>query len=351
MVRKYFLMSKVAIALSGGVDSSVTALLLKQQGFNVVGITAKTTNSEAANIVVENAKKVADKLEIPFFVYDATKIFKEKVISYFENSYKSGETPNPCIMCNKYMKWGALFDYAINKLESDYIATGHYANIKHSDGYYKLYPASDEHKDQLYFLFLLNQNQLKRTLFPLSCFGKNDVRKIAFENDLPSKSSKESQDICFIQTPMTTKKYLNNIIKPQKGYFIENSSKKILGSHTGFWQFTIGQRKGIGLASQEALYVTGINARENIVYVGYKKSLLSKKLSLENFNWSYPQNNKNFDAMVKIRYNMQAVPAHVEIEDDKVNIEFEEPVSAIAKGQACVLYNKQDGHLLGGAFI
>lgn len=344
-------MSKVAVALSGGVDSSVTALLLKQQGYDVIGVTAKTTNSEAANVVVENAKRVADNLGIQFFAYDATEIFKDKVISYFENSYKSGETPNPCIMCNKYMKWGALFDYAIDELGADFIATGHYANIKNDSGYYKFYPASDEHKDQLYFLFLLNQNQLKRTLFPLSSYRKDEVRKIAFENNLPSKSSKESQDICFIQAPMTTKKYLNNILKPQKGYFIEEGSNRILGTHTGFWQYTIGQRKGIGLAAPEALYVTGIDAKENIVYVGYKDSLFSDKLSLIDFNWSYPQEKNNFDAMVKIRYNMQAVLAHVRIDEENVNITFEQPVSAIAKGQACVLYDKQDGHLLGGAFI
>lgn len=344
-------MSKIAVALSGGVDSSVTALLLKQQGYDVIGVTAKTTNSDAANIVVENAKRVADNLDIRFFAYDATEIFKDRVISYFENSYKSGETPNPCIMCNKYMKWGALFEYATRELGADFIATGHYANIKNNSGYYKLYPASDEHKDQLYFLFLLNQNQLKHTLFPLSSYRKADVRKIAFENNLPCKSSKESQDICFIQAPMTTKKYLNNILKPQQGYFIEKSTNKILGTHTGFWQYTIGQRRGIGIAAPEALYVTGIDAKENIVFVGFKDSLLTDKLSLIDFNWNYPQEKEEFDTMVKIRYNMQAVPAHVRIKEGNVNIVFEQPVSAIAKGQACVLYDKQDGHLLGGAFI
>lgn len=342
---------KIAVALSGGVDSSVTALLLKNQGYEVVGVSAKTTNTPEADQVIKNAQKVAEKLGIAFYPLDVTVLFKEKIIKYFEESYRIGETPNPCIMCNKYMKWGALYDYAINELGADYIATGHYANIKEQEGFYKFYPASDEHKDQLYFLFLLDQSHLKRTLFPLSAYKKDEVRKIAFENDLPSKSSKESQDICFIKSPMTTKKYLNNLFSPKIGNFIEAESGKILGEHTGFWQYTIGQRKGIGLAACEALYVTGIDAKNNIVYVGYKDKLFSDKLTIKNVNWSYPQYNKEFEARVKIRYNMQSVRAHVKINEDNVLISFKEPVSAIAKGQACVLYNIEDGHLLGGAFI
>ena len=344
-------MSKVAVALSGGVDSSVTAFLLKQAGHEVIGITANTTNSEDARQVVKNAKSVADKLEIPFYEFDATKVFSEKIVKYFEDSYKSGETPNPCIMCNKYMKWGALFDYATQELGADFVATGHYANIKEENGFYKLYPASDKHKDQLYFLFLLGQDRLKKTLFPLSKYKKDEVRKIAFDNDLPSKSSKESQDICFIKAPMTTKKYLNNLFEPKDGLFLEEGTNKVLGKHTGFWQYTIGQRKGIGLAAPEALYVTKIDAEKNVVYVGYKDKLFSKSLVLENVNWSYPQTAKEFEALVKIRYNMKAVPAIVKIKKDCTEIEFLEDVSAVAKGQACVIYSKKDGHLLGGAFV
>ena len=344
-------MSKVAVALSGGVDSSVTAFLLKQAGYEVIGITANTTNSEDARQVVKNAKVVVEKLDIPFYEFDATKIFQEKVVKYFEDSYKSGETPNPCIMCNKYMKWGALFDYAIDELGADFVATGHYANIKEENGFYKLYPASDEHKDQLYFLFLLGQDRLKKTLFPLSKYKKDEVRKIAFDNDLPSKSSKESQDICFIKAPMTTKKYLNNLFEPKDGLFLEDGTNKVMGKHTGFWQYTIGQRKGIGLAAPEALYVTKINAEKNIVYVGYKDKLFADSLVLNDVNWSYPQTENEFEALVKIRYNMKAVPAKIKVEDNKVEIKFNEPVSAVAKGQACVIYSAKDGHLLGGAFV
>ncbi len=342
---------RVAVALSGGVDSSVTALLLKQQGYDVIGVTAQTANTPEALQVVKNAKDVALKLNIPFYQLNVTDEFSKDVIEYFENSYKSGETPNPCIMCNKYIKWGKLFDYATKDLNANFIATGHYANIRAFNDIYKLYPATDEHKDQLYFLFLLNQDKLKKTLFPLSQLKKEEVRKIAYENNLPSKSSKESQDICFIKAPMTTKKYLNNILTPQKGKFIEKSTGKILGEHDGFWQYTIGQRKGIGLAAPEALYVTGIDSKTNTVYVGYKNELISKNLDLKNFCWSYKQSKTNFKALAKIRYNMQAVEVIVNITPEKTKIEFINGVSAIAKGQACVLYDINDGHLLGGAFI
>ena len=345
-------MSKTAaVALSGGLDSSVAALLLKQKGYNVIGVTAKTTNAPDALNVVSNAEKIADKLEIPFYTLDTTDIFRAKVIDYFENSYRSGETPNPCIMCNKFVKWGILFDYAIETLGAELFATGHYANIKNDNGIYKLFPASDEHKDQLYFLFTLSQAQLERTVFPLSEYKKDDVRNIANEYNLPSKSSKESQDICFIKPPFTTKKYLNNILSPIQGDIVEQSTGKKLGTHNGFWQYTIGQRKGIGIAASEPLYVTKIDALNNIVYVGYKELLLSDNLILNRVNWCYKQENSKKEVLVKIRYNMKAVKAILEITDKQCMINFQTPVSAISKGQACVFYDAYDGHLIGGGFI
>ena len=344
-------MTRVAVALSGGIDSAVTALLLKEQGYEVLGITGKMTCDKSSEEVIINAKKVADKLGIQHFVVDVTSKFNEKIIKYFENSYKNGQTPNPCIMCNKHIKWGELFDYAIDELKADYIATGHYAKIKKEDDFYKLYPASDEHKDQLYFLFLLTQKHLSKTLFPLSNYKKDEVKKIAEKYDLPPKSAKESQDICFIKAPMTTKKYLNNLFIAQKGNFVEKSSGKILGHHDGYWQYTIGQRKGIGLAAPEALYVIGIEPNSNTVYVGYKNELENSSLELNNTFWNYPINEKEFEALVKIRYNMKAVPAKINIDNNFVNIKFYEPISGITPGQACVLYNKNDGHLLGGGFI
>ena len=167
-------MSRVAVALSGGIDSAVTAALLKDAGHEVIGITAKMLCSDDFETISQNAKKVANKLNIEHYVVDVAEEFSKNVVEYFENSYKNGLTPNPCIMCNKHIKWGVLFDYAIKTLQCDYIATGHYAKIKNIDGYYKLYPASDEHKDQLYFLFLLSQEQLAKTLFPLSNYKKEN---------------------------------------------------------------------------------------------------------------------------------------------------------------------------------
>lgn len=344
-------MKRVAVALSGGLDSSVTAFLLKNAGYEVVGLTGKMINSESAETIITNAKQVADFLGIKHYVLDTTKDFQTNVIAYFNDSYKNGKTPNPCIMCNKFIKWGTLFDYAINELDVDFIATGHYVNIRKEQEYYKLFPAKDTKKDQLYFLFLLNQKQLSKTLFPLFNYDKSEIRQIALDNNLPTKSSKESQDICFIQKPNTTKKYLLEHIQASQGNFIDILTGKIVGIHNGYFQYTIGQRKGIGIAAPEPLYVVDINAKENIVYVGNKQQLEKTELTLNNFNCSYPITKREFTALCKIRYNMQATEVSVKLDESKTTIKFLSPVYGIAKGQACVLYDINDGHLIGGGFI
>ncbi len=340
-----------AVALSGGVDSSVTALLLQQKGYEVIGITGKMVDSKSADTVCHNAKNVADKLGIKHYVLDVTKKFQQHVIDYFENSYKHGETPNPCIVCNQFIKWGEIFDYAINTLGADIFATGHYADIRLVDGLYKLYPAKDEHKDQLYFLYRLGQKELSKTVFPLYEYEKVQVRQLACDFDLPPKSSKESQDICFIQKPNTTKKYLTDKFGETHGNFIEISTGKKLGTHTGHYQYTIGQRKGIGIAAPYPLYVINIDAEKNIVYLGKREDDFRSKLVIKNLNFSYPQSEKTFDAMVKIRYNMNAKKAKVSIIDNHAEIEFYEPVNSITAGQAGVIYDINDRHLIGGGQV
>ena len=345
--------TKVAVALSGGLDSSVTCYLLTQQGYDVCAITVKMVDDEKFDIIVNNAKNVTQKLDVPLYVLNLSKEFKHDVIDYFENSYKNGKTPNPCILCNRTIKWGRLFDYATDTLGCDYVASGHYARIIDDNGIKKMYPARDEKKDQQYYLFELDQRHLNKILFPLSDYVKEEIRQIAIDNDLPSKSSKESQDICFITKPMTTKKYLLDRFGTKKGDFIYIKDGSKLGVHEGFWQYTIGQRKGIGIAFEEPLYVVKLDAANNIVYVGTKEDLYSGSVVVKEVKFQYPFDKSTFKAMVKIRYNMQAQPAQINYDKETKTaaVNFAAPVASVTPGQAVVFYDVNDKHLIGGGWI
>lgn len=343
---------KIAVAMSGGVDSSYVAMFYKEAGAEVFGITGLMTSDEASLEVVKNSKAVCDFLGIGHYVVDLSDSFEKDVIDYFKNSYQQGLTPNPCVVCNRKIKWGKLKDFAMNSLGADFFATGHYAKLqKEADGY-KLYHAKDEKKDQLYVLCCLTQEDFDRTLFPMGDIDKNTAKQACLEKNLPCKNSKESQDICFIPRPDTTKKFLIRALGEKEGDFVDINTKKIRGKHSGFYLYTTGQRKGIGLSNPEPLYVTGTDACRNIVYVGLKNNLYTDSLEICDVNIQQERyKNSEFRAMVKVRYNTTPKPARVITTGNTAKIFFDEPESSITPGQACAIYDEKNTFLIGGGWI
>jgi len=344
---------KVVVALSGGIDSSVSAYLLKKEGFEVVGVTGIMFESEQSNAIALRAKNIADKLGIEHHVLNLSEDFKKNVTDYFENSYRQGFTPNPCIKCNKFIKWGKIFDWAKSEIGADFYATGHYARLVKKDGLYLLYPADDARKDQIYYLFELTQDKLSQTMFPLCGYTKEEIKKTAFELGFAQeKEYKESQDICFIPKTMNTQKYLLERFGKNEGDFVLINNDKRVGIHNGFYQYTIGQRKGVGVAYTEPLYVVDIDADKNIVYLGTREYLYKSELELHDFNFIDTTQGNEFEAYAKIRNNMPYQKVLVKTDGaGNVNLQFETPVSAVTNGQAAVLYDKNDKHLIGGAWI
>ncbi|MCR4881779.1 MAG: tRNA 2-thiouridine(34) synthase MnmA [bacterium] len=342
--------TKIAVAMSGGVDSSTTALLLKKQGYEVAGITGDMIGDSE---LLAKAKSNCEFLGIEHHILDLKEKFQKEVIEYFNETYKAGSTPNPCALCNSKVKWGAIFDYAINELGCDLFATGHYANITEHDGIYRLERAKCDNKDQLYFLYSLTQKELSKTIFPLGKYtSKEEIRQIAAENGLPSKSYKDSQGVCFIKKPLSVKKYLFRQFGEQRGKVINISTGKVIGKHTGYYQYTVGQRKGLGIADKYPLYVTQIDAENNIVYLGYEEDAYGKELEITEINWQQETfKNKEFKAQGKIRYNSPARPCLVCPTANGVKITFDEPVFAIAKGQFGVIYDETNSYLIAGGKI
>jgi tRNA-specific 2-thiouridylase len=360
-------MSKTVIAaMSGGVDSSVAAALLKEQGYNVIGITLNVWPSERSGLScsksccsitdVDDARRVCNKLNIPHYVLNMQEIFKAQVIDYFVSEYLKGRTPNPCIACNEHIKFDALMSKA-KALGADYVATGHYAEvIKDSiTGELCLKHSKDTKKDQTYVLYTLNQNQLFYLLLPCGGYTKQEIRQLAFNYELPTFQKADSQDICFIGEEGYKgfiKNYLNlngnSYSKPGK---VTNKNGKILGQHDGVFNFTIGQRKGLGKYTNESSYVTAIDAESATVYLGKDEDLYSKTLTVCDMH--YMLSNRlipGADVNIKIRYSAPEAEALIkEVNGNMLTVVFKTPQRAITAGQAAVFY--KNDILLGGGTI
>lgn len=349
---------KVIVAMSGGVDSAVAALLLQKEGYEVIGVTMQIWPQSEDNAkaccsleAVNDAQRVAWKLGIDHYVMNFRQEFEEKVIKEFCQEYIAGRTPNPCISCNRFIKFESLLKKA-RALTADYIATGHYVRreFNSSANQWLLKVGLDQTKDQSYALYHMTQDQLAHTLFPLGGYQKTEIRAIAKEAGLIVADKAESQEICFVEGSYGDFVERYQSISASPGDFIDSQGRKI-GEHRGIYRYTIGQHKGLGLALGYPVYVTKIDPLANTVQVGSQEELLQSHLIGEKLTFiSGKVPSKQLEVKVKIRYNAPRVPALLRFqEDERVRVEFKEPQRAITPGQAVVFY--QDDIVLGGATI
>jgi tRNA-uridine 2-sulfurtransferase len=353
--------TRVIVGMSGGVDSSAAAALLLEQGYEVVGVTLKLWPQDCVNRAedkccgpqaVMDARAVSHKLDIPYYLVDDAEEFQKQVIQYFAAEYKAGRTPNPCVMCNEKLKFGTLISRA-RKLGAEKVATGHFARVEFDEatGRYFLKRGRDPRKDQSYFLFSLKQEQLARTIFPLGDLTKHDTREIARDCQLKTADKEESMEICFVPDK-DYGKFLQDakLVQKHRGEIVDRDGR-VLGHHDGIEFYTIGQRKGLGIAATRPLYVLDLDARNNRVVVGDESLLEKDELTVERCNWiPFEEPPMTLEAMAKIRYNHPGTAATITPSSNgAARVKLHTPQRAITPGQACVFY--QDELVLGGGWI
>ena len=353
----------MVVGMSGGVDSSVAAWLLKEQGYEVIGVTMQIWQDEADEVqeenggccglsAVEDARRVAGQLGIPYYVMNFKREFKEHVIDYFVGEYLRGRTPNPCIACNRYVKWESLLRRSL-AIGADYIATGHYARVERlAGGRYAVRASATAAKDQTYALYNLTQDQLAHTLMPVGDYTKEEIRRMAEQLGLNVAHKKDSQEICFIPDHDYARFIQENAESvPPEGNFVDQDGR-VLGRHRGITHYTVGQRKGLNLSMGRPVFVTAIRPETNEVVIGDEKDVFSSRLVCGNVNWMAMDGLRGGEARVtaKIRYSHKGAPCLIrELGDGRVECVFDEPQRAVTPGQAVVFYTGE--YVAGGGII
>ena len=352
-------MSKIVVGLSGGVDSSVAAATLHNQGHEVIGLTLwlMKGKGQCCSEGMTDAAKLCDDLGIDYQVVDSREVFEKNIINYVVEGYAQGVTPLPCSQCNSTVKFGPMLNYAIEEMNADYIATGHYARITHNEqtNRYELRRAVDRNKDQSYFLYDLSQAHLAATKFPLGEKTKPETREIAASLGLHTAQKPESQDLCLVEQHGSMKTFLEKYLAPKPGDIVDTEGK-VLGQHEGIQNYTIGQRKGLGIAAPNPLYVVSLDVGRNQVVVGERDSVTAPECTVHRVNWvSIAAPQSPIQAEVQIRYRSRAVAATIVPIDStdgtaRIKIIFDESQFGVTPGQAAVWYDV-DGRVLGGGII
>jgi tRNA-specific 2-thiouridylase len=338
--------TRIAVALSGGADSAAGALLLRENAYEVIGIHIRLRESPGSDLQAQRAENVCRVLGIPYDEVDLQKEFESSVVDYYCREYQQGRTPNPCVACNRHIKFGLLLDKALS-LGADYLATGHYARVEHSRDGHRLLKAVEARRDQSYFLYTLTQEKLERVLFPLGEHSRDEVRELVKQAGLPV-AARSSQDICFTSRKNRSG-FLNQKLATRPGNVVDMEGSK-LGRHRGIAFYTIGQRHGLGLASGQALYVIRMEPESNRIVLGSEKELYSRTLAARDLSWisgNVPQ--APIAVQARIRYRAKEAEATLAFRDGSVDVHFAQPQKAVTPGQAVVFYNGDE--VLGGGTI